>query len=78
MSPNFLIRFVTSYSAGVWVSWKIEKNEKDEALNHHWNQERATNKVVWETLQRDNYHAHNRAAFRIESNIQDGDFCKND
>ena len=56
-------------SAGVWVTWKIGKVEKDKALNHLWNQE---------TLQRDNYHAHNRGAFRTHSNIQDGAFCEND
>ena len=24
---------------GVWVSWKIKKVEKDEAVNHYWKQE---------------------------------------
>ena len=43
---TFLKDFVANCSTGVWVSWKIQKVQKDEALNHHWNQEKATNKVV--------------------------------
>ena len=35
-------------------------------------------KVTKGTLQRDNYHAQNRGAFRTQSNIQDGAFCEND
>ena len=55
-----------------------EKVEQDKALNHHWNQEKITNEVVEDTLQRDNYHEHNRGAFRTQSNMQDVAFCEND
>ena len=40
--------FVANFSADVWVSRKIEK-EKDEAVNHYWEQEKVANKiVVWQ------------------------------
>ena len=74
MSPIFSIK---RCGAGVSVSWKNLKIEKDQALNHHWKQEKVTNKFLYETFRGDYYHAHNRGAFGTRSNILDKDFGKN-
>ena len=43
MRQSFWYDFVANCSADVWLSRKIEK-EKDEAVNHYWEQEKVTNK----------------------------------
>ena len=43
--PEFSL-FVASCSADVWVSSKIEKVEKNEAVNHYWEQQNVANKIV--------------------------------
>ena len=45
MSPIFLVWHVANCSANVWVSRKIEK-ENDKAVNHYWEQEKVTNKIL--------------------------------
>ena len=43
---RFQYDFVANISVGIWISYKIGKVEKDEALNYHWKQKKVTNKVV--------------------------------
>ena len=40
MSPTFWHDFVANCSADVWLSRKIGKVEKDEAVSHYWKQEK--------------------------------------
>ena len=37
---RFQYDFVANISAGIWISYKIGKVEKDEALNYHWKQKK--------------------------------------